>query len=791
MTFRINNDKVILFDGAMGTMLQNRGLKLGGIPEMLNLTGCEVVESIHCEYLNAGSDVVSSNTFGANRYKAEGTGHTVDEIVSAGVRIAKKATAGFIGKYVALDIGPCGRVMQPTGDLPFEEAVEVFSEVVRAGKNAGADLILLETFTDLYELKAAILAARENSSLPLIATMSFEESGNTFFGTKVESMVLTLEALGVDALGVNCSLGPRQLVPIIERLLKISSVPVMVQPNAGLPVLDEGKARYDITAEEFACYIKSFAALGVSIVGGCCGTTPEYIRLTKELIENCSPGRRDIHRRTGICSPSKQVFFGEDTVIIGERLNPTGKKALQSALRDGDMDFVLREAIRQQEQGAHVLDVNMGLPDIDEPAMLIKAVTEIQSIVDLPLQIDSSNYEALENAARIYNGKPLINSVNGKKESLEKVLPIAKKYGAAVLGLTLDDEGIPETAEERLKIARRIVGAAEALGIPKEDVLIDCLVMTASAQQGQVSETLKAVRMVKEELGVKTILGVSNVSFGLPARPVINRTMLAMALMQGLDAPIMNPADVGMAETVAAFRVLIGTDVNSTRFIQKFSDYSQGIMTEIKDCDVPDLAHAISRGLKKEAETATETLLKTMKPFEIIEKEVLPALDSVGRDYENNKIFLPQLIMSAEAAKSSFEILRAEIAKDGNAETGERIKIVIATVQGDIHDIGKNIVKVIMENYNFRMIDLGRDVPPEKVIEAVKIHGVKIVGLSALMTTTVASMKTTIDMLRCECPGVKVIVGGAVLTSALAEYIGADYYARDAMEAVRIVGTLK
>jgi 5-methyltetrahydrofolate--homocysteine methyltransferase len=788
VTFRINN-KTIIFDGAMGTMLQKRGLKRGEIPELLNLTAPDLIRSIHDEYFDAGCDVISANTFGANRYKAEKTGHTLAELVSSAVRIAKKAASGRNGKYAALDIGPCGRVLQPTGDLPFEDAVEVFAEIVRAGSLAGADLILLETFTDLYELKAALIAAKENSDLPVLATMSFEANGISFFGATVESMVLTMQALGADAIGVNCSLGPKQLVPIVERLLSASSIPVMVQPNAGLPLFDNGEARYDVTPEEFADHIKMFAEEGALIVGGCCGTDPGYIRLVKERLMGATPLRKRPPLRTGVCSPSRSVFFGDDTVIIGERLNPTGKKALQAALRARDMDHVLKEAIRQQDQGAHILDVNMGLPDIDEPEMLRKAVIEIQSVVDLPLQLDSSDSNALEKAARVYNGKPLINSVNGKKESLQKILPIAKKYGAAVLGLTLDDEGIPHTAEGRVKIARNIMEEAQKIGIPKEDVLIDCLVMTVSAQQDQAAETLKAVRMVREELGLKTVLGVSNVSFGLPSRPIINRTMLAMALMQGLDAPIMNPGDEGMRETIAAFRVLMGKDPQASGFIAEYSgtDEKQPKKTETVTGGSFGLPQAIKSGLKREAEKATETLLSTMGPLEIIENEIIPSLDSVGKEYESQTIFLPQLMKSAEAAKASFELLRGIIAKEYPAGSEMRAKMVIATVQGDIHDIGKNIVKVIMENYNFQMIDLGKDVPPERIVNAVKEHGAEIVGLSALMTTTVSSMKTTIDLIRTECPGVRVIVGGAVLTGSLAEYVGADHYAKDAMEAVRIL----
>ena len=787
MAFKINEAGIVIFDGAMGTMLQKRGLKRGGIPELLNLTEPGLIESIHNEYFDAGCDIVSANTFGANRYKADKAGRKLSDMVSSAVEIARKAAAGRKGKYVALDIGPCGRVLAPTGDLPFEEAVEIFSEIVTAGSRAGADLILLETFTDLYELKAAVIAAKENSDLPIFATMSFEENGCSFFGTTVESMVLTLEGLGVSALGVNCSLGPKQLVAVVERIINASSIPVMVQPNAGLPLFSDGEARYDVTPEQFADHIKKFVEYGAAVVGGCCGTDPEYIKLVKERLQGVSRVPCKKHRMTGICSPSNPVFFGNDTVIIGERLNPTGKKALQSALRENNMDFVMKEAIRQQEQGAHVLDVNMGLPDIDEPEMLKKAVIEIQSIVDLPLQIDSSDPRALERAARVYNGKPLINSVNGKKDSLKSVLPIVKKYGAAVLGLTLDDNGIPQSAEGRLEIARAILEEAERIGIPKEDVLIDCLVMTVSAQQEQAMETLRAVRMVKEELGLKTVLGVSNVSFGLPNRPLINRTMLAMALIQGLDAPIMNPGDEGMRQTLSAYRVLSGKDPSAAEFIAAFSEAGYKPDSKAEPNDAYDLSYSIRVGLKTEAERATEMLLTKMAPLEIIEKEIVPSLDAVGKDYEAQKIFLPQLMRSAEAAKLAFELLRRELSKKNCDDQTDRTKMVVATVHGDIHDIGKNIVKVIMENYNFHMIDLGKDVPPERVVAAVKEHGAEVVGLSALMTTTVVSMKDTINLLRKECPGVTVIVGGAVLTESLAEYVGADCYAKDAMEAVRVL----
>lgn len=779
----------LYFDGAMGTMLQNRGLKLGEIPELYNMTHPELIEGIHREYLEAGSNFVTTNTFGANCYKMQKSEYTVEEIITKAIEIAKLAKADFPNTYIALDVGPCGKVLKPVGDISFEECYEVFKEQVIIGEKAGADVILLETFTDLYELKAAVLAAKENTSLPILCTMSFEENGRTFFGTSLESMVLTMEGLGVSAIGLNCSLGPKQLKPIVEKLMKMAHIPVMVQPNAGLPSMKKGQMHYDIDKEEFAQILKEFAQLGVSILGGCCGTTPEYIRLmTQEAktvpYEVCYPPRK-----AGICSASQVVDF-EDIRIIGERLNPTGKKPLQAALRSENMDFVIREAMAQVEQGAHILDVNMGMPDMDEVSLLKKAVLEVQAAVNLPLQIDSSNVQALEEAVRIYNGKPLINSVSGKKESLEQILPIAKKYGAAVLGLALDERGIPESAEDRLEVATRIVNAALKLGIPKEDVFIDCLVVTASAQQILVKETLRAVKLVKEQLGVKTVLGISNVSFGLPQRPIINRNMLAAALMQGLDAPIMNPGDSGMKEAIAAYRVLMGLDEDSKDYIENYASSAPVSMPQGNEQGAMDIGLAIKKGLKEETRQATCNLLKDLEALKIIEEHIVPALNEVGKLYEEQTIFLPQLIKSAEAAKVAFEILHGELSS-GNSEVSlEKTPVVLATVFGDIHDIGKNIVKVIMENYDFKVIDLGKDVPIETVVEAAKKWQAKIVGLSALMTTTVGSMKDTITALRKEVPEAKVIVGGAVMTKDLADYVGADYYAKDAMETVRIASKL-
>lgn len=774
---------VRFFDGAMGTVLQNKGLKLGEIPELFNFTHRELVEQVHLDYLDAGADCVTTNTFGANRYKINETNYTVEEVITQAVGIAKSAVSKKNKGKVVLDIGSTGKLIEPVGDISFEEAYEVFKEQVIAGEKAGADIILFETFTDLYELKAGVLAAKENTSLPIFCTMTFEANGRTFFGTSLEAMVLTLEALGVDALGINCSLGPKELVPLVEQLVGLASIPVLVQPNAGLPDMKDGKAVYNITEEEFTHYMGYFAELGVSILGGCCGTNPSYIKGVVDKVSDIQPKPIVPKNLCGICSSQKAVFF-DDVRIIGERLNPTGKKLLQQALREDNMDYVLRLALEQKEEGADLLDVNMGLPDIDEVGMLKKAIKQIQGVVDLPLQIDSSNVKALDESVRIYNGKPLINSVNGKRESLDAILPIAKKYGAAVLGLTLDEKGIPSTAEERLEVARIIVEAAKSYNIPKEDIFIDCLVVTASAQQELVYETLRAVKLVKEELGVKTVLGVSNVSFGLPARPALNQAMLTMALLQGLDAPIMNPKNKEMIEAILSYRVLVGKDKESKDYIDYFSK-QQEVSKEVSTSNEYTLEQAIIKGLKEEAYKITQQYLKDYEPLEIVEKFIVPALNKVGDDYEKQVLYLPQLIKSAEAAQSSFEVLKVAMIKNGGTHQSGP-KVILATVHGDIHDIGKNIVKVIMQNYGFTVIDLGKDVPTEAVLEAVKKHGVKLVGLSALMTTTVASMKETIESLKKVEPKCKVIVGGAVLTPELAEFVGADFYAKDAMETVRI-----
>ena len=789
-------DKILFFDGAMGTMLQARGLKLREVPEILNLTNPNMIKSIHREYKDAGADFITANTFGANKFKLAKSGYSVREIIEAGVKNAREVAGNDAS--VVLDIGSTGRVMAPSGDASFGEIYEAVAEMVDAGKNF-SDVILLETFTDLYELKAAVLAARENSDLPIFATMSFEESGHTFFGASIESMVATLEGLGINALGVNCSLGPSQLLPLVEKICALSHIPVMVQPNAGLPVMRDGVANYDVTADEFASIAVKFSDMGVSILGGCCGTTPEHILKIKRAVLNHSGQvvKRNVPNETVICSPSKLVKFGKKFIVIGERLNPTGKKMLQKALREGNIDYLLKEAVKQQDQNADVLDLNTGLPDINEAEVLTKSLIEIQGLVNLPIQIDSSDHKALETAARVYNGKPLLNSVNGKASSLEKILPIAKKYGACVLGLTLDDKGIPETAEARLEIAKRIINAAEEIGIPRRNILIDCLTLTASAQQKLVSETLKAIRLVKQDLGVCTILGLSNVSFGLPRRPLINRTMLMAAIMSGLDAAIINPGDADLKESLYAWNLLSGNENDMQEYIsycELHPTISQSTTptttpTPSANSTVSDVNSAIARGLKDEAANFTRELLKDNKPLETIEKFIVPALDSVGKDYESGKLFLPQLIKAAEAAKSAFEILSDSMEKT-SSESKSRGPVILATVYGDVHDIGKNIVRTIFENYNFNVIDLGKDVPPDKIVEAVAKDKAPVVGLSALMTTTVASMKETIEKLKISCPDVKIIVGGAVLTPDLAKYAGADFYARDAMEGVRIVTQL-
>ena len=786
-------DRVVMFDGAMGTMLQKKGLKLREIPESLNVSRPDLIESIHREYFAAGCDFVQTNTFGANPYKLEGTAYETEQVIGAAVKIARRAADAFSGKGILLDVGPSGRAMAPVGDADFDEIYGSVARQVRAGAEL-CDGILLETFTDLLEAKASALAALENSDKPVFLTMSFQEDGRTFFGTPVEAMIMTFEGLGLSGLGVNCSLGPAQLAPIVKKLTAHSRVPVIVQPNAGLPVVRDGVSGWDVSPGEFANWLGQFVDWGTGFVGGCCGTTPEFLSAANDMIGNRRLRPRKVAPLRGVCSATRVEPF-DRTVIIGERLNPTGKKRLKQALYEHDFDYVVLEAQKQKEQGAGVLDVNVGLPDVDEPAMLREVVAELQGAVDLPLQLDSANAAALEAGARRYAGKPLLNSVSGKESSLASVLPVAKKYGACVLGLCLDDGGIPQTAEARFAVAQKILDRAAALGIPKDDVFIDCLTLTASAQQDLALETIKAVRMVSERLAVKTTLGVSNVSFGLPRRPLINRTMLAAALANGLSAAIVNPGEKSVQETLAAWRVLSAQDRDAKEYIDfcaanpeetAFAPRAVAAVSE-RGKFSGGLGEAVARGLKDEARACAAELVKKQPPLEIVEKTLIPALDAVGRDYEAQKIYLPQLIKSADAAKAALEVVKGVLAGDQGGAPRSGPKVIVATVYGDVHDIGKNIVKVIMENYNFDVIDLGKDVSSDAIVAAVKKTGAAVVGLSALMTTTVASMKETIAALRRECPEVRVIVGGAVLTPDLARHVGADRYARDAMDTVRAV----
>ncbi|MDO4218433.1 MAG: homocysteine S-methyltransferase family protein [Synergistaceae bacterium] len=780
-------DKILVFDGAMGTVLQTRDVPSLVVPETLNITHSNVITTIHKEYIAAGADIITTNTFGANRFKAELANVPLKNIITSAINNAKNAVENGKDKFIALDIGPSGKVMKPYGTLDFDEAIEVFAEIIRLA-NDSTDLILLETFTDLYELKAAIIAAKENSSLPIFASMSFDEHGKTFFGATPETMVLTLEALGVSALGVNCSLGPKQLAPIVKKLTEISSIPVFVQPNAGLPVLRDGKTTFDVSPTEFAEYARSFVGYGVNAIGGCCGTTPAHIQEVKKLITNTKPIERSIEKFAGVCSASRYTDTSR-VLLVGESINPTGKKILQKALRENDIEYIISIANSEVEAGADVLDINLGLPDIDEIALQEKVITKIQAISNIPLQIDTANFKAMERAARIYNGKTLLNSVNGKQEVMDEVFPIAKKYGCAVLGLTLDDNGLPKTAEARFEIAKTIVKEAQKYGIAKEDIFIDCLMLSVSAMQNQANETLKALSMVKT-LGVNTILGISNVSFGLPQRPLLNRTMLTAAISYGLDAAIMNPLDSEMQDALYASQALFEKDENAAHYIARFKT-SQNTMqasnaTTINEKKQYDLITLIVKGIAQGCKEETQTLLQNLSPLTVIEEKIIPALDKVGELYEKGDIFLPGLIKSAEVAGIAFEVVRSAMKQITNGQDQKRPKFVIATVRGDIHDIGKNIVKTILENYNFDVIDLGKDVSQETILAALEESKSKLLGLSALMTTTVTNMKNTIEFIRSRCNDVKIIVGGAVLTEELAAFVGADAYASNAPDTVKL-----
>ena len=772
----------LIFDGAMGTMLQSAGLEAGGLPEVYNIEHPDIVLGIHKKYVEAGADVITTNTFQANALKLKGCGYSVSEIINAGVGLAKKSGS----KYVALDIGPLGQLLEPMGTLSFEEAYELFKEQLIAGEQAGADLVLFETMSDLLEVKAAVMAARENTNLPVFVTMTFQDDGRTFVGCDPVSAAVTLSGLRVDALGVNCSLGPEQLMPVIDKLLEYSRVPVMVQPNAGLPAIRNGETVYDITPDEFAAFMKVIAQKGAVILGGCCGTTPEFIKKTKQIISDVPYKKHENKNVTAVCSGTKTVEFDGGVTIIGERINPTGKKKLKEKLRQQDFGYLVGEALAQKEAGADVLDVNCGLPEIDEAATLKRATREIQAAVNLPLQLDSSDKNAIESAIRVYNGKPIINSVNGKQESMNAILPIAAKYGAVVVGLCLDERGIPETAEGRLEIAERIITRAAEFGIPKEDITIDCLVLTASAQQSLVIETIKAIRLVKQ-LGVKTVLGVSNVSFGLPARPILNSVFLAAGFGAGLDSAIVNPMSAEIMTAFRAFKVLNNQDKDAADYIDNYANYtaesSQSTKTvSAETASSGDLKSMIIDGRRDMARDMTVELLKTNDPITIINEHFIPALDVVGDRYEKGTVFLPQLIQSAEAVKSGFEVLKESSSSEGSG----RGKIILATVHGDIHDIGKNIVKMLLENYGYDVLDLGKDVPAETVVQAAIENDIKLVGLSALMTTTVKSMKDTIIALKEAGSTAKIVVGGAVLNEEYVEFVGADYYGKDAGMTVKI-----
>jgi 5-methyltetrahydrofolate--homocysteine methyltransferase len=770
-----------LLDGAMGTQLQAAGLKLGQRPETLCFTAPDIVADIHRRYIDAGSNIIYANTFQANAHKLEGTGYSVEEIIHQAVKVARTA-ARDTGTLVGLDVGPIGELLEPLGTLKFDEAYQLYRQMVVAGEAAGADLVVFETFTDLYDMKAAVLAAKENTSLPIISTMTFEDNHRTFTGCTVPAMALTLEGLGVDALGFNCSLGPKEILPLAQELAEWTSLPMVIKPNAGLP--DPATNLYTITPEEFGEQLVPYTQLGVKMLGGCCGTTPDFIRALKNAVKDIVPAGRTGKQRRGVCCPS-HVTELNGVRVIGERINPTGKKRFQQALRDYDLNYILERGIEQQDAGADILDVNVGLPGLDEPKMMTDVVKALQSVVSLPLQIDSSDPNAIEAGLRYCNGKAIVNSVNGKQEVLDTILPIVKKYGAGVVGLTMDEKGIPQTAEARFEIAERILNAALSYGIPREDVYIDCLTLTVSAQQEQAKETLKAVRWVTERLGLHTVLGVSNISFGLPDRIRITESFLTQAMNCGLDLPIINPNQQQIMDAVATFKVLSGEDKDSAAYIDRFANAAPSAPAAAAPAAGMDIDTAVAKGLKEECARLTRELLNTKSELDIINELLIPALDRVGERYEKGEIFLPQLINSANASCEAFEVIKTSILNRGGSSVSKG-KIIVATVQGDIHDIGKNIVKVILENYGYQVIDLGRDVPVERVVEAAIEQDVHLIGLSALMTTTVSSMAATIQALRASGHPCKIWVGGAVLTPEYAEEIGADFYAKDAKQSADI-----
>lgn len=781
--------EVLYFDGGMGTLLQEKGLQAGELPEIWNLTHMEEVIEIHRDYFEAGSDIVLTNTFGANALKFQDSEYELEDIVTAAVIHVKEAA--YLGVhddrevYTALDIGPTGKLLKPMGDLDFEDAYQAFAQVMRWGEAAGADLIHIETMSDTYEMKAAVLAAKEQTSLPVFATMIFDEKGRLLTGADVRSAMAMLEGLGVDALGINCGLGPEQMLPIFQEIVSHTSLPVIVKPNAGLPKQKDGAVYYDVTPKEFVRVMEKIVDGGAAVIGGCCGTTPGHIRNMTESFGRRAVKKVDHKEETVVSSYGGAVVLNDCPVVIGERINPTGKKRLKQALKEQDFDYILKEGIRQQELGAQILDVNVGLPDIDETAMMREAVSRLQSITSLPLQIDTVDPEALESAMRIYNGKPMVNSVSGKQESMDQVFPLVKKYGGVVVGLTLDESGIPDTAEGRIRIAGKIIKEAEKYGIRKKDLVIDVLTMTVSSDPGSARVTLEALRGVKEKFGVATVLGVSNISFGLPNRAALNANFYTMALEAGLDAGIINPASEDMMCSYRSFLALTGQDPNFEGYIGRYggTEASETGKKHPETSGEMPLGAAIEKGMKKEAAWAAEQLLKEQDSLSIINRYLIPALDRVGKGFEKGTVFLPQLLMSADAAKQAFSVLKEAMPAQKEGEK-DRPKIILATVKGDIHDIGKNIVKVLLENYSFDVLDLGKDVPPEDILKKAVDEDVKLVGLSALMTTTVASMEETIRLLRREKPDCRVMVGGAVLNQEYADMIGADFYGKDAMQSV-------
>ena len=788
----------ILLDGGMGTMLQAAGLKLGARPEELNITDPALIEGIHGQYAAAGSRIVNANTFGASAHKLAGSTYTLEQVITAGIENCKRACAPY-GALTALDVGPLGELLEPSGTLAFEDAVAEYARIVKAGEAAGADLIFFETYTDLYELKAALLAARENTHLPILASMSFEAGGRTFTGCTVESFAATARGLGADAVGINCSLGPKEIFPMAKRLAEAvpGNFPVFVKPNAGLPRADG--SGYDITPQLFALQMKPYRELHLFAAGGCCGTTPEFIKLLNGTFAGCTPGRPAHRMPSVLCTPVDTVTV-DGITVVGERINPTGKKRFQQALREGDMNYVLEQAVSQAEAGAQILDVNVGAPGVDEPVLMEQVVKALQSVTSLPLQLDSSNVEALARGLRVYNGKPIVNSTNGEPEKLAAILPLCKKYGAAIVGLAIDEKGIQPKAADRVAIARRITEAALAAGIPREDIYIDCLTLTASAQQEDVLATVQALEACKKELGVRTVLGVSNISFGLPCRAYLNTTFLTMAMYAGLDLAIMNPSSEEMMAAVYAYNVLTNRDKQSTKYIERFADRvpaSTALAQAAKAAPAASateaeltgpyaaLMKAVEKGLKGDAAAHTRALLAEKQPLEVVDEALIPALDIVGAKYEKGTLFLPQLLQAASAAQSAFEEIKTAIAQKGEGSASKG-RIVLATVKGDVHDIGKNIVRVILENYGFEVLDLGRDVPVETVVDTVREKDVHLVGLSALMTTTLKSMEETIAALHAAKLDCKIMVGGAVLTPEYAEKIGADWYAKDAKRSADI-----